>query len=64
MHLDLKIQSYDVDTVWEGEIITTRSQTDFYPLNPMYPIIFNCGRIYKKNANKYLINISRQFIIK
>ena len=37
MHLDMKIQCYDVYIGWEGATITTRSQSDFNPPNPMYP---------------------------
>ena len=37
MYLDIKIKCYDLDIGWEGATITTRNQTDFYPLTPMYP---------------------------
>ena len=63
MHLDIKIQCYDVDIGREDAAITIRSQTDFYPPNPMYSnhIWWRPGRIYKKmqtktqNFNKKLI---------
>ena len=50
MHLEMKIQCYDVDIGWEDATITSRSQTDFYPPNPIYPNHSLVKYTHKKNA--------------